>query len=152
MKNKRFLNMDERNVQLARRIIAVMYFITILAITGIVLYRQIILGQSIHEFQDIAIVLLFNSVFLITALLYFGAIPVQRLKIKTILFSFATFVILGTLFTYANYNIFQSPGLSARELFGKLIIIFAICGMITIFFIIFSLLGRRRSEKNLEED
>ena len=59
-KNKKsFLNMDERNKQFA-------------------------LGQEIKEFQDIAIIMTVNSLFLISALLYFGAIPVQKLKIRSI--------------------------------------------------------------------
>lgn len=48
------------------------------------MYRQFALEQSIHDFEDFGIILTVNSLFLITALLYFGAIPVRRLKmIKT---------------------------------------------------------------------
>ena len=81
MKNRKpFLNMDERNKQIAYKVIAIMYFLTIIAIQGIVIYRQFVLGQEIYDFEDIAIIMTINSLFLITALLYFGAIPVQKIK------------------------------------------------------------------------
>lgn len=152
MRNKSpFFKMDERNKQIALRVIAVMYFITIIAIQLIVFYRQFALGQSIDEFQDIAIIMTVNSLFLISALLYFGAVPIQKIKIKHILMAYAIIIVLGSAFTYAKYNIFQSPGLSLPQLFDKLIIIFSISGLIVLFFVVFSLLGKRRLEKELED-
>ena len=150
-KKSLFFKMDERNKQIALRVIAVMYFITIIAIQLIVLYRQLALGQSIDEFQDIAIIMTVNSLFLISALLYFGAVPIQKIKIKYILMAYAVIIVLGSAFTYMKYNIFQSPGLSFPQLFDKLIIIFSISGLIVLFFVIFSLLGKRRLEKELED-
>ena len=143
--------MDERNMQVAYRIMSIMYILTIMALQGIVIYRQFALGQSIRDFEDIAIVMTVNSLFLISALLYFGAIPVQKLKIKTILAFYAAIIVLGTLFVYAKYNIFQSPGLSFKELFDKLIIVFAVSGIIVLFFVLFSILGKRRINKKLED-
>ena len=147
---RNFLNMDERNKQMALKVIAVMYFITIIAIQGIVIYRQFALGQNIRDFEDIAIIMIVNSLFLVTALLYFGAIPIQKLKVKTILLFYAMIIVFGTIFTYAKYNIFQKPGLTMGQLFDKLIIIFAVSGLMVLFFVIFALLGKRRTEKELE--
>jgi len=150
-KNKSpFLIMDERNKLIAYKVIAVMYFLTIMAINGIVIYRQFALGQEIYEFEDIAIILTINSLFLISALLYFGAIPIRRLKVKSILLIYVVFVILGSLFTYAKYNIFRSPGLSFQQLFDKLIIIITITGILMGFLVLFSILGKRRINKELE--
>jgi hypothetical protein len=143
--------MDERNKQVAYRIIAIMYFLTILAMQGIVIYRQFALGQEIEQFEDIAIIMTVNSLFLISALLYFGAIPIQKLKIKTLLLIYLLLVVLGSVFTYLKYNVFQSPGLSFKELFDKLIIVFAIIGIMLFFFSMFSILGKRRIEKELED-
>ncbi len=143
--------MDERSKLVAYKVIAVMYFLTIIALQGISLYRQFVLNQSIHDFEDIAIVLTVNSLFLITALLFFGAIPIQKIKIKYILLGYAAIVVAGTLFTYAKYNIFQSPGLSIQELFNKLIIIFTISGLIVLFWVIFTILGKRKIDKKLED-
>lgn len=150
MKNQKpFSNFDERQKQTAYKVIAVMYFLTIIGILGIVLYRQFALGQDIHDFEDIGIILTINSLFLISALLYFGAIPIQNLGIKSVLFGYALIVVLGTIFTYAKYNIFQSPGLSLPQLFDKLIIIFSVSGLIVLFFVLFSILGKRKLDKEL---
>ena len=152
MKNKSpFFKMDERNKQIALKVIAVMYFLTIIAMQLIVIYRQLALGQSINDFEDMAIIMTVNSLFLISALLYFGAVPIQKIKIKNILMAYAIIIVLGSAFTYAKYNIFQSSGLSLSQLFDKLIIIFSISGLIILFFVIFSLLGKRRLEKELED-
>ena len=147
---KPFLNMDERSKLVAYRIISIMYFLTILSMQGIVLYRQFALGQELRDFEDIAIIMTVNSLFLISALLYFGAIPIRRLKIKSILLIYLLLVTLGSLFTYAKYNLFGSAQLSFSQLFDKLIAVYAITGIIMFFFIIFSILGKRKMEKELE--
>ena len=89
--------------------------------------------------------------FLISALLYYGAIPLQKLSIKVILGAWALIVILGSIFTYAKYNIFQDEGLSASELLDKLIIVASVSGLIVLFFALFSYLGIRKAEKELDE-
>jgi hypothetical protein len=147
---KPFLNIDERNKQVAYRIISIMYFLTIFAMQAIVLYRQFALGQELHEFKDLAIIMTVNSLFLISALLYFGAIPIRRLKIKSILLIYLLLVTMGSLFTYAKYNLFGSTKLSFSQLFDKLIAVYAITGIIMLFFIVFSILGKRKMEKELE--
>jgi hypothetical protein len=147
---KPFLNMDERNKQVAYRIMAIMYLLTIFAMQAVVIYRQFVLGQELRDFEDIAIIMTVNSLFLISALLYFGAIPIRRLKIKSILLIYLLLVTLGSLFTYAKYNIFAGPSLSFSQLFDKLIAVYAITGIIMVFLIILSLLGKRKMEKELE--
>ena len=142
--------MDERNKQIAYKVISMMYFITIIAITGIVIYRQFALEQELSDFEDVAIIMTINSLFLVSALLYFGAIQIRKLKIKTILLIYIVFVVLGSLFTYAKYNIFQSPGLLFEQLFDKLIIIVTIIGLMMGFWILLSIMGKKRLEKELE--
>ncbi len=142
--------MDERNKQIAFKVIAVMYFFTIIAMQGIVIYRQFALGQNISDFEDIAIIMTINSIFLISALLYFGALPIRKLKVKSIVLIYLAFVVLGTAFTYAKYNLFQSPGLSFEQLFDKLKIITAIIGLLMGFWILLSFLGKKRIDKELE--
>lgn len=142
--------MDERNKQIAIKVIAVMYFFTIIAMQGIIIYRQFALGQNISDFEDIAIIMTINSIFLISALLYFGALPIRKLKVKSILFIYLAFVVLGSAFTYAKYNLFQSPGLSFEQLFDKLKIITAIIGLLMGFWILLSFLGKKRIDKELE--
>ena len=142
--------MDERSKLVAYKIISIMYFLTILAMQAIVLYRQFVLGQELHEFEDLAILMTVNSLFLISALLYFGAIPIRKLKIKSILLIYLLLVTLGSIFTYAKYNLFGSAKLSFSQLFDKLIAVYAVTGIIMFFFIIFSILGKRKMEKELE--
>ena len=150
-KNKRpFLNMDERNKKIAYKVIAVMYFLTIIAMQGIVLYRQFALGQEMSDFEDIAILMTINSLFLISALIYFGALPIRKLKIKNIILYYLILVVMGSAFTYLKYNVFQSPGLSIEQLFDKLIIIISIIGLIMGFWILLSYLGKKRIDKELE--
>ena len=150
-KNNKPFNMDERNKQVAYRIIAIMYFLTILSMQGIVLYRQFVLGQEMSDFEDIAIIMTINSLFLISALLYFGAIPIRKLKIKSIILIYLFLIVMGSVFTYVKYNVFQSPGLSFTQLFDKLIIVFDIIGLMMLFFILFSILGKRRLDKEIED-
>lgn len=147
---KSFMNMDERNKLIAYRIMAIMYIITIVALQVSMIYRQFVMGQNHRDFEDLNIITTVNSLFLISALLYYGAIPIQKLRIKSILLIYFLFVVLGSAFTTVKYKLVQSPGLSIRELFDKLLIVYAVTGLIILFFILFSLLGKRRMEKELE--
>ena len=150
-KNKKpFLNMDERNKKIAYQVIAVMYFLTIIAMQGIVLYRQFALGQEMSNFEDIAIIMTINSIFLISALLYFGALPFRKLKIRSIILIYLAFVILGSVFTYAKYNIFQSSGLTFEQLFNKFKIIATIIGLLMGFWILLSYMGKKRIDREFE--
>lgn len=149
-KKKPFLNMDERNRQIAQRIMSIMYLLTILAMQGIVLYRQFALGQELSEFEDIAAIMTVNTLFLVSALLYFGAIPIQKLKVKSILLVYLLLVVLGSLFTIVKYRLSGSEALSFSQIFQKLIIVYALTGIILLFFILFSILGKRKMEREME--
>jgi hypothetical protein len=142
--------MDERNRLLAYKVMSVLYLITIMAMQAIVLYRQFALGQDISDFEDIAILMTVNTVFFISGLLYFGAVPIQKLRIKTILLIYLAFVVLGSAFTYLKYNVFQDVGLSMSQLFDKLIIIVSILALMMGFWIVLTILGKRRIDKELE--
>ncbi len=148
--NKTFLNMDERNMLVALKIIARMYFLTIIAMQVVVMYRQFVLGQSIYDFEDFAVILTFNSLFLLCALLYFGAIPVQQIKIKVILLGYAAIVVLGSVFTYVKYNIFQGAELSVSQMVDKIFIVISVSGIIVFFFVMFSILGKRKLDREIE--
>lgn len=143
--------MDERNKLIAYKVIAIMYFLTIIAIQGVVIYRQFALHQDISDFEDLAIIMTVNSLFLISALLYFGAIPIQKLKVKFILGIYLLIIVLGSLFTYFKYNVFQNAELSLIQLFEKIGIVSAVSGIIVFFFVLFSILGKRRIEKELAD-
>jgi len=144
--------MDERNKTVAMRVMTVMYLLTILALQGVVIYRQLALGQDIHDFEDIAIIMTVNTIFLVSALLYFGAVPIRKLKISSLLAVYGLLIVVGSLFTYLKYNVFSDANLTFGQLFDKLIIIFVITGLLLLFFILFYLLGKRKMEKSLEEE
>ena len=114
-------------------------------------YRQMALGQTIHDFEDIAIILVVNSLFLVSALLYFGAIPLRTIKIKTVLFLYVLMVVLGAVFVFLKYSVFGNSDLSTAQLFNKVLIVGAVTGIIVLFWVILSLLGKRRMDKELEE-
>lgn len=143
--------MDERNKLIAYKVIAIMYFLTIIAIQGVVIYRQFALHQEISDFKDLAIIMTVNALFLISALLYFGAIPIQKLSIKFILLIYLLIIVLGSIFTYFKYNVFQKAGLSVLEIVEKIGIVCAVSGIIVVFFVLFSILGKRRTEKEIAD-
>lgn len=146
-----FQKVDERTKGLALRVIAVMYFLTILSMQGIVLYRQLALGQEIERFEAIAVIMVVNTLFLITGFLYYGVIPFRKLKIRSVLLIYLAIVILGTIFTYVKYNVVMDQGLGIQQIFSKVIIVIAVTGLMLLFFILFYFLGKRKMDKALEE-
>jgi len=144
--------MDERTKLIGYRVVAVMYFLTIFAMQCVIMYRQLALDQDIHMYEDFAIIFVVNVVFLISALLYFGAIPIQKLSLKAIALIYLLIIVFGSVFTYLRYNVFGSADLSIPQLLNKLLIIFAISGLLMLFFVVFTLLGKWRMKKELEEE
>lgn len=144
--------MDERTKLIAYRVIAVMYLLTILAMQGVIMYRQFALGQDIHAFEDFAVIFVVNVIFLISALLYFGAIPIQKLSLKAIAVIYLLIIVLGSVFTYVKYNVAGGAGLTFVQIMDKILIIMAVSGLLLIFFVIFSLLGKRRMNKELDTE
>jgi hypothetical protein len=142
--------MDERSKLVAYKVIAMMYFMTILSMQGVIMYKQFALGQSIHDFEGFAVIFLVNVLFLLAALLYFGAIPLRKLNLKSIALIYGLFVVLGLLFTFLKYNVFQKMGLSFIEIMDKIIIVVVLCSLILLFFAVFALLGKRKMNKELE--
>jgi hypothetical protein len=60
-------------------------------------------------------------------------------------------VVLGTVFTYVKYNVFQHPALPLEAFLGKVLIIITVSGLIVLFFVIFTLLGKRKMDREIEE-
>lgn len=142
--------MDERSRQIAQRTMSVMYITTIVSLQLMILYRQLILKQPTEEFEDMAILATVNSLFLVTGLLFFGAIPIQKIKIKAILFFYFLILILGSLFTWVKYQIIADVPLSNSAIIEKISIVASITGIIVLFWVLFSWLGKRKMDKELE--
>ncbi|MBE0675509.1 MAG: hypothetical protein IH591_12685, partial [Bacteroidales bacterium] len=91
--------MDERNKLVAFKIMSIMYILTILSMHAVVIYRQFWLKQSVEEFEDIAIIMTVNTLFVFSAFIYYGITPLNKMKIRLILLLYLAFVIIGSLFT-----------------------------------------------------
>ena len=142
--------MDERNVNIVYKICTIMYIITLMILIGIISYRQFALNQAIGEFNDIAIVVTINVIFLLGAIFYFGGITFKKFKLKYIITAFIVYVLIGFIFTCFKYRVLINPPLSVSEIIGKLYIIVPICGLLTAVWVIFAYLGKRKVDKDLE--
>lgn len=150
-KNKAPILMDERSKLLAYRIISLMYILTILSLQGVILYRQLVLGQDIHDFEDLAVIATINAIFLVAALLYFGAVSLRRIPIRTILLVYLLILVLGTAFIYLKYEIIQDAGLGLSGVLGKVYVVASISGLLVLFWVLMSILGKRRTDRSLED-
>ncbi|MFC1725627.1 hypothetical protein ACFL4T_08365 [candidate division KSB1 bacterium] len=144
--------MDERNRLVLFRICTIMYYFTMLALMGVLLYRENVLNQPIREFNDIAIIFTVNVIVLLGAVFYFGGITFSRFKIKTVLSVYAIFVIIGFLFTFIRNRFFVDPPLSMSEIFNKLYIIVIICGLLTLLWTFFAFLGKKKLDKVIKDE
>ena len=150
--NKTLFGMDERSRLIIYRICTILYYFTMVALMGVLLYRENILKQPVREFNDIAIIFTVNTIVLLGAVLYFGGIIFSRFKIKTILSVYVIFVIIGFLFTFFRYRVFVDPPLSIGEIFNKLYIIVIICGLLTLFWAFLAFLGKKKVDDAINEE
>ena len=141
---------DERGRRIVGRVCSTMYGLTLLALTGTLLFRQFVLNQPVSQFEDIAIIVTANVLVLIVAVLFLGGVIFQSIRFKYVMMGYVLYVVLGFSFTFVKYRVLTTPPLSMRETFGKLSIVVIICGIITALFVLFAYMGRRRVEKELE--
>jgi len=55
------------------------------------------------------------------------------------------------IFVYLKYNVFLEDGLSLSALFNKFIIVAAVSGLLVLFWVLLSVMGQRRMDKELED-
>lgn len=72
--------MDERTRDTIRDVAARLYFITLFALIIDVLYRQLAMGQTSEQFEDLAILVTFNAIVFLVAVFWKGGIPFKRIK------------------------------------------------------------------------
>lgn len=142
-------SLDERNLRVIQKVGAIMYFINIMILVGILIYREYVLRQNIEQFTDIANLLVFNVIVAITAILYLGGIPFPRIKAKTILLFYIIFVTIGFLYTLFNYAVLKNTPLSFEQSLEKLLIILVICGLFLFIYVLFAYLGTKKLEKDI---
>lgn len=148
---KRPLNIDEREQIVYRNLITVLYFITLAGLIGMQLYRQFVLGQPSEQWNDIALLITFNVLFLLGGVLYLsGTVNLQKLKTRHILIGYAAFVLLGLLFTIFKYAVLLGQDVGLAQVWDYLLTILPITAVLVAGWGILAYLGYRRIEKQLE--
>lgn len=143
--------MDERERNVYRNLITVLYFITIAALIGMQLYQQFILGQPSEQWNDIALLITFNVLFLLGGGLYLsGRINLKKIKTRYIMIGYAAFVLLGLLFTIFKYAVLLGQDVGLDQVWDYILIILPITAVLVIGWGLLGYLGHRRIDKQLE--
>lgn len=144
-------NMDEREKGVLRQISFFLYIITLFSLIGIQLYRQFVLDQPNEEWNDIAILIVFNVIVWIGALLYLsGGLNPQRVKLPYLLIGFAGFVVLGLAFTLFKYAVLLGQTLGGQEILDAFLVVLKISALLTGFWGVLAYLGSRRIERQIQ--
>jgi len=149
--NKRPFNLDERERNVYRNFITILYFITLVALIGMQLYRQFALGQPNEQWNDIALLITFNALFLLGGGLYLsGTVNPKKIKTRYVVIGYMTFVLLGLLFTIFKYSVLLGQKVSLDQIWEYILIIIPITAILAIGWGLLAYLGHRRIEKQLE--
>ena len=149
--NKRPFNLDERERNVYSNFITVLYFITLVALIGMQLYRQFALDQPNEQWNDIALLITFNVLFLLGGVLYLsGNVNPKKIKTRYIVIGYAAFVLLGLLFTIFKYSILLEQKVGLDEIWEYILIITPITAILAVGWGLIAYLGHRRIEKQLE--
>jgi len=150
MSKNRF-RFDERDINLFRTICTVLYLITMLALAGVQLYRQFVLGQPIAEHEDIAIILTFNVLALLGAMLFVsGGVNPGKWRLRWIIIGYAGFVLLGLVFTIVKYAVLSGGPVGMAQIGNYFITVLGVSGVLALLLGLIALLGSRWIEKQIE--
>lgn len=142
-------NMDERNMTVVLRVSGVMYYLTLMALVIILLYRQFVLDQPLEAYQDIANILTVNVLVFIGLILYLGGISVPRMTIRSVVAFYLGFVTLGFAFTMFKYTVLLGEPLSISMFLENLFVVSSICGILVLIWALLAYIGNRRIEKKI---
>ena len=149
--NKKPFNLDERERNVYRNFITVLYLITLVALIGMQLYRQFVLGQPTEQWNDIALLITFNVLFLLGGGLYLsGTVNPKKIKTRYIVIGYAAFVLLGLVFTIFKYSVLLKQKVGLDQIWEYILIIIPITAILAIGWGLLAYLGHRRIEKQLE--
>ena len=143
------MNIDERNLSTIQKVCTIMYYLNILILAAILIYREFVLHQSVKEFMDIANLLVFNAIVAISAILYLGGITFRKIRFRTMVTIYILFVTVGFIFTLFQYHILKKQPLTLNFALEKLFIILIICALFLIVYGLFAYLGHKKIEKNI---
>jgi hypothetical protein len=148
---KAHFDLDEREQSVYRNLITALYFITLAVLIGMQLYRQFVLAQPSEQWNDIALLVTFNVLFLLGGGLYLsGAVNVMKIKTRTIVLGYAAFVFLGLLFTIFKYAVLQGQDVGLAQVWDYILTILPITALLLAGWGSLAYLGHRRMEKQLE--
>ncbi|MFC1713102.1 hypothetical protein ACFL6S_05510 [Candidatus Poribacteria bacterium] len=144
-------NLDERTVKTILKICAILYFITIYSLIGVMSYRQYILHQAVRQFEDIAIIVTFNVLVMIGSALYFvGGVTIKKTKLRWIIPGYVGFVLMGFAFTIFRYTVLLDQKLGLNQVVGYFFTVLKVTGLLVIVWCLLAYLGNRRIEKQIE--
>lgn len=150
MKNKPF-KLDERDLNIFRKICTTLYLLTIYSLIGIVTYRQFVLHQPNEEWNDIAMLLTFNILATLGAYLFItGGVDISKFKLHHVLIGFAGFIAIGFGFTIVKSGVILGQDLSWGDVLDSLWIVVTISGLLALGLGLLAYLGSRRIEKQIE--
>jgi hypothetical protein len=109
-----------------------------------------VLRQPSSQWDDIALIITFNVLGLLGAVLYLGGFNPQKVKIHHILGLYVAFVSVGLLFTVLKYAVLLGERVSLVEIKDYLIIVSVICGLLVFFWSLLAYFGKRRIDKQIE--
>ena len=125
-------------------------FITIFSLIVIQLYRQFVLHQPQEAWNDIAILLTANILFLFGLTLYLtGAINPREIKLRHLLLGYALFVLVGFLFTIFKYAVLLGQEINLLQVWDSLSTVVIISGVLMLALGLLAYLGNRRIDKQI---
>jgi len=143
--------LDERERDVFQGLIGVLYFITLAVLIGMQLYRQFVLQQPNEQWNDIALLITFNVLFLFGGWLYLsGTLNLKNIRMRYILIGYAAFVLVGLLFTIFKYSVLLGQNVGLEQVWDYLLIILPITAVLVIGWGLLGYLGYLRMEKKLE--
>jgi hypothetical protein len=149
---KKSFKLDERDLNIFRKVCTTFYLITIYTLIGIVSYRQFVLHQPMEEWNDIAMLLTTNILAALGAYLYItGGVDIRKFKLRHMLIGFAGFVVFGFTFTIIKYAIILGQDLSWEDVWSSLWIVIRISGLLALGLGLLAYLGNQRIEKQIEQ-
>ena len=149
--SKRFLNLDERGMSIVRRISTGLYVITLYSLVAVQLYRQFALHQPKEEWNDIAIIITFNVIVWLGAVLYLtGLVNPKNIKLRYLVAGFIGFVLIGFAFTVFKYSVLLQQRLVMRHVLDILLTVIKISAFLVISWGLIAYLGNLRMEKQIK--
>jgi hypothetical protein len=142
--------LDERDLNVFRKVCTTLYLITIFTLMGIISYRQFVLHQPLEEWNDIAMLMTINILTAFGAYLYIsGVVDITKFKLHHVLVGFVSFVVFGFAFTIFKYTVLLNQDLDWGDLLGIAWIVIKISGLLALGLLLLAYLGNRRIENQL---